>query len=139
MKNSNEDAWRRWYKRMPWEKKEKRPKMYYPSGRKMKIEKAFDVIVKGLLEGKGKHPTSTEHIVYAEKISIECNVHINSVLQVLHKLNLEGCCSKRKIWDSRSHLGTMHTRLDMFGDDLVQWEAKQYHVYMDKLKEKYGK
>lgn len=131
---SNDSAYRRWIDNGT---KKKRPKTYFPKGKKMPFDKAFDIVVQMLLSGKGMHPT-VDYIWYAEKIATECNIHVDIVRQVLHKLNLEGCCSKRILWDGRGGLFAMHTRLD-YGDAVVPWEAKRYHVYMDKLRNKYGK
>ncbi|SOK58408.1 hypothetical protein [Yersinia phage fHe-Yen9-04] len=131
----NETCYRRWVFDKPKNGK-KREKTYFPKGKKMPLKKAFDIVVQGLLAGKGLHP-SVDYIWYAEKISAECNVHVDLVRQVLHKLNLEGCCSKRILWDARGGMFAMHTRLD-WGDAVVLWEAKQYSVYMNKLQEKYG-
>lgn len=129
-----EPAYRRWVFDEPRRgQSKKRTKMFYPKGKKMSVDKAFGIVVKALLEGKGLHPT-VDYIWYAEKLAIDCNLRVDTVRQVLHKLNLEGCCSKRIIWDSR---WAMHTRLD-YMDQVVLWEAKQYRVDMDKLKEKYG-
>lgn len=132
-----EPSYRRWVFDEPKRgQSKKRTKMYYPKGKKMSVEKAFKIVVQGLLDGKGLHPTAN-YIWYAEKLAIECNLRVDTVRQVLHKLNLEGCCSKRKLWNDHVLLGAMHTRLDI-GDQVVLWEAKQYCVDMDKLKEKYG-
>lgn len=129
-----EPAYRRWVFDEPRRgQSKKRTKMFYPKGKKMSVDKAFGIVVKALLEGKGLHPT-VDYIWYAEKLAIDCNLRVDTVRQVLHKLNLEGCCSNRIIWDSR---WAMHTRLD-YMDQVVLWEAKQYRVDMDKLKEKYG-
>lgn len=129
-----EPAYRRWVFDEPRRgQSKKRTKMFYPKGKKMSVDKAFGIVVKALLEGKGLHPT-VDYIWYAEKLAIDCNLRVDTVRQVLHKLNLEGFCSKRIIWDSR---WAMHTRLD-YMDQVVLWEAKQYRVDMDKLKEKYG-
>jgi len=137
MSRENEKCYRRWIFDGNHYKGQKRPKMHFPDGKKMSLEKAFDVIVAGLLDGKGLHP-SVDYIWYAEKLSVECNVHINLVRQVLHKLNLEGCCSKRKLWNTHYWGGAMHTRLDPHGDDPVQWEGKRYSIDLKKLKEKFG-
>lgn len=136
----SEPSYRRWVFDEPKRgESKKRTKTYYPKGKKVSVDKAFDIVVQGLLDGKGLHP-SVDFIWYAEKLAIECNLRVDTVRQVLHKLNLEGCCSKRRIWYSAGGhgLGCMHTRLD-YMDQVVLWEAKQYSVYMDKLKEKYGK
>ena len=137
---STETSYRRWIfdDPKPGESK-KRTKTFFPKGKKMSVDTAFDIVVQGLLDGKGLHPTAND-IWFAEKLAIECNLRVDTVRQVLHKLNLEGCCSKRIIWYSAGgHWGgCMHTRLD-YMDQVVMWEAKQYQVYMDKLKEKYGK
>lgn len=130
----SEPSYRRWVFDEPKRgKSKKRTKMYYPKGKKVSVDKAFDIVVQGLLDGKGMHP-SVDYIWYAEKLAIDCNLRVDTVRQVLHKLNLEGCCSNRIIWDSR---WAKHTRLD-YMDQVVLWEAKQYRVDMDKLKEKYG-
>lgn len=132
-----EASYRRWVFDEPRRgEPKKRTKMFYPKGKKMSVDKAFGIVVKALLEGKGLHPT-VDYIWYAEKLAIDCNLRVDTVRQVLHKLNLEGCCSKRILWNDHIMLGAMHTRLD-WGDQVVLWEAKQYRVDMDKLKEKYG-
>jgi hypothetical protein len=133
----NESTYRRWCYNTHALVGKKREKTYFPKGKKMSVDKAFDIIVKGLLDGKGLHP-SVDYIWFAEKIAAECNVHVDIVRQVLHRLNLAGCCSRRRIWNSRSWSSTMHTRLDMHGDDPVQWEAKQYNIDLEKLREKFG-
>lgn len=135
---TSEPSYRRWVFDEPRRgESKKRTKMYYPKGRKMSVDKAFDIVVQGLLEGKGVHP-SVDYIWYAEKLAIECNLRVDTVRQVLHRLNLAGCCSKRKLWNDHVLLGAMHTRLDL-GDQVVLWEAKQYYIDMEKLKEKYSK
>lgn len=137
-KQPQDSSYRRWIFDEPRrDHSKKRTKMYYSKGKKMPFDKAFDIVVQGLLNGKGLHP-SVDYIWYAEKLAIECNLRVDTVRQVLHKLNLEGCCSKRILWNDHSPLGAMHTRLD-WNDQVVLWEAKQYRVDMDKLKEKYGK
>lgn len=137
---TTESSYRRWIFDDPSTgQPKKRAKTFHPKGKKMSVDKAFDIVVQGLLNGKGLHPSSKE-IWYAEKLAIECNLRVDTVRQVLHRLNLEGCCSKRIIWYSAGgHWGgCMHTRLD-YMDQVVMWEAKKYYVYMDKLTEKYGK
>lgn len=134
-----ERSYRRWIFDEPrGGQSKKRTKTYHPKGKKMSVEKAFDIVVQALFDGKGVHP-SVDHYWYAEKLAIECNLRVDTVRQVFHKLNLEGCCSKRIIWYSAGgHWGgCMHTRLD-YMDQVVMWEAKKYEVYMDKLTEKYG-
>lgn len=128
----NDNDCRRWVFDTPRNNK-KRAKTYFPKGKRLTVQKAYPIIVKALLEGKGLHPTA-KHIWYAETLSIDCNIHVDIVRQVFHKLNLEGCCSKRKIWNSR--IFPMHTRYD-YGDQVVLWEAKQYYIDIEKLKEKY--
>ncbi len=74
-------------------------------------------------------------LVYAETISAVLNIRENIVRKVLMRMNREGFCSTRIIWDSRTCLGAMHTRLDWYGDSPVQWEAKSFSLYVDKIQE----
>lgn len=120
MSNQAEPGWRRW----KWDSSRSTVK---PKPKKVKIDKAYDIVVNGLLCGLGKHPYVDQY--YAEKLAIELNIESHIVKQVFHKLNLEGKMSQAFKWRN----GDMHTRNDPWGDDVVQWEANWYNVYLDKF------
>lgn len=116
----NESSWRRW----KWDSKKENTALPH---KKMAVDKAYDLVVAGLKDGLGKHPNGGRW--YAEKLADELGIVTHVIKQVFHKLNLEGKSSQAKRWQD----GAMHTRNDMWGDDVVQWEASWYNVYEDKL------
>lgn len=125
--STTEDSYRRWKDRIP--KKGKRKKVHFSSKKKPKDDAAYEKILSHL---KGQYKADDGHKrIYAEKISIETNIRENIVRKVLMRMNRNGLCSNRILWGSG--LGAMHTRNDPWGDDPVQWEAKYFNLYTDKL------
>lgn len=124
------DTSRRWWKAA---KGEKRYKLKFSPKKKYSDDVAYAKVLKHLTD---MYSTKENYVsLYAETISASTNIRINEVHKALMRLNREGICSTRVIWDSSSQLGTMHTRLDWYGDDPVQWEAKKFYLYTDKLRE----
>lgn len=123
------DTSRRWWKAT---KGEKRPKMKFSKGKVLSDESAFQKMMQ-YFQDTYKEDKYTP--VYAETISAVLNIRENIVRKVLMRMNREGFCSTRIIWDSRTCLGAMHTRLDWHGDCPVQWEAKSFSLYVDKIQE----
>lgn len=121
------ESFRRW--KESFGKREKLPEISY---KKYKPEKLYDLVVECLKQDIGYHPTVTwKDQVYAEPIARHLRVKDHEVRQVFHKLNLEGKMSQAIKWNLHECLGYMHTRYDR--DDVIQWEAKWYEVYKDKL------
>ena len=60
-----EASWRRW----KWDSGHT---AIQPKPKKVKIDKAYDMVVEGLTNGLGKHPHVDKY--YAEKLAIELNI-----------------------------------------------------------------
>lgn len=134
---ANHKSVRRWKCDSPRYEGAKRDKVQQNKPKKITPEKAFPLVVNVMKQGIGSHskpdPESNnkylQEIFYAELIAIHLNIQTHIVKQVFHKLNLLGILSKRELWEANS----MHTRNDY--DDVIQWEAKRYYVYPEKLRD----
>lgn len=131
---ANHKSVRRWKFDGPRYDRAKREKIPQRKPKKMKPEQAFPLVVEAMKNGHGSHagPDSDssqylQEIFYAELIAIHLNIQTHIVKQVFHKLNLLGVLTTRELWKPNE----MHTRNDY--DDVIQWEAKRYYVYPDKL------
>lgn len=133
---ANHKSVRRWKCDSPRYEGAKRDKVYNNKPKKITPEKALPLVVEAMKQGHGSHakPDSEsnhqflQEIFYAELLAIHLNIPTHIVKQVFHKLNLKGILSKRELWGANAS----HTRNDY--DDVIQWEAKRYYVYPEKLR-----